>query len=71
MKLDTRCEKGLFFNYEKQSPAYLIYFPESRAIKRVRCVKFTNYDNSSLMKQEDEQTELSYYISSTSWKAEK
>ena len=35
MKLDPRCEKGIFVSYDKQRPAYLIYFPESRAIKRV------------------------------------
>ena len=65
-KLDPRCEKGIFVDYDKQSPAYLIYFPESKAIKRVRCVKSTDsYDNSSLTKQEDEHTELLDYISNT------
>ena len=48
-KLDPRCEKGIFVGYD--SPAYLIYFPETMANKRVRCVKFTDsYDNSSLLK---------------------
>ena len=65
-KLDPHCEKGIFVSYDKQSPAYLIYFPESTAIKRARCVKFTDsYDNSSLTKQEDEYAELSDYISNT------
>ena len=45
-KLDPHSEKGIFISYDKQSPAYLIYFPETMAIKRVRGVKFTNsYDN--------------------------
>ena len=53
-KLDPHCEKGIFVSYYKQSPAYLIYFPVTMAIKRVRCVKFTDsYDNSSLSKPDD------------------
>ena len=32
-KLDSRCEKGIFVSYDKQSPAYLIYFLETTAIK--------------------------------------
>ena len=53
MKLDPHCEKGIFVSYDKQSPAYLIYFPATMAIKRVRCVKFTDsYDNSPLSKQD-------------------
>ena len=40
-KLDARSEKGVFVGYYKGSPAYLVYFPESRSVKRVRCVKFT------------------------------
>ena len=44
-------KKNIFVGYNKQSPAYLIYFWETMAIKRVRCVKFTDsYDNSSQSK---------------------
>ena len=51
-KLEPCCEKSIFFSYNKQSPANLIYFRETMAIKRVRCVKFTNsYDNSTLQNQ--------------------
>ena len=49
-KLDPHCEKGIFVGYDKQSPAYLISFLETMAIKRVRCVKFTDSYNSSLSK---------------------
>ena len=64
-KLDPRCEKGIFVGSDKLRPAYLIYFPLSTAIKRVRCVKFTDsYDNSPLTKH-DKNTELSDYISTT------
>ena len=64
-KLDPRCEKSIFVDYDKQSPAYLIYFLKSTAIKKVRYVKFTDsYDNSPLMKHYGH-TEFSNYIGNT------
>ena len=60
-KLDPRCEKGIFVGYDKQSPAYLIYFPETTAIKKVRCVKFTDTHNSTLSKP-DNNTENPEYL---------
>ena len=39
-KLDARSKKGIFVGYDKGSPAYLVYYPESNVIERVRCVKF-------------------------------
>ena len=39
-KLDPRSTAGIFVGYDLQSPAYLVYFPEKRSIKRVRCVTF-------------------------------
>lgn len=42
LKLDARSEKGLFIGYDRNSPAYLVYFPERNDVKRVRCVKFTD-----------------------------
>ena len=60
MKLDSHCEKGIFVGYDKQSPAYLIYFPETMVIKRVRCVKFTDsYEISSLLKPDDTENQES------------
>ena len=62
MKLDLNCEKGIFVGYDKQNPPYLIYFPETTAIKRIRCIKFTNsYDNSLLLKP-DKNTKYSEYL---------
>ena len=62
MKLDPCCEKGIFVNYDKLSPAYLVYFLETTAIKRVRCVKFTDsYYNSSLSKP-DKNTKYPEYL---------
>ena len=52
--LEPHCEKGIFVSYDKQSPAYLIYFPETMGLKKVRCVKFTDsYDNSTLLKPDN------------------
>ena len=39
-KLDTRCTKGIFLGYDKGSPAYLVYFPETGKVMRHRVVKF-------------------------------
>ena len=40
-KLDARCAEGIFVGYDKHSPAYLVYVPDTQAVKRVRCVTFT------------------------------
>ena len=35
-------KRGVFLGYDKESPAYLIYYPESGAIGKSRCVRFTD-----------------------------
>ena len=39
-KLDPKCSKGVFIGHDKYSPAHIIYYPERRLIRKVRCVKF-------------------------------
>ena len=39
-KLDNRSEKGVFIGYDRGSPSYLVYFPDTRNVKKVREVKF-------------------------------
>ena len=39
-KLEVRSKQGIFVGYDRESPTYLIYFPESNKIEQVRCVKF-------------------------------
>ena len=56
-KLDARSEKGEFVGYDKGSPAYLVYFSESRVVKRVRCVKITN-DFDGLIEVSDDSNQL-------------
>ena len=41
-KIGPRCEKGVFLGYDKESPAYIVYFPRDDKIARVRNVKFSN-----------------------------
>ena len=61
-KLNPCCEKGIFVGYDKQSLAYLIYFTETMAIKRVKCVKFTDsFDNNSQLKP-DKNTKFPEYL---------
>ena len=44
-KLDPRSKKGIFVGYDKRSPAYLVYYPDTDKIERVRCVKFFKESN--------------------------
>ena len=44
-KLDARAKQGIFVGYDKTSPAYLVYFPNSQTVKRIRCVNFTDRFN--------------------------
>ncbi|CAB4039167.1 Retrovirus-related Pol poly from transposon TNT 1-94, partial [Paramuricea clavata] len=49
-KLEPRSKEGIFVGYDKNSPAYLVYYPESMKVERVRCVKFfdsTEFDNEN------------------------
>ena len=41
-KLENRSVKGIFIGYDRRSPAYLIYFPETLEVKKIRCVQFHN-----------------------------
>lgn len=38
-KLDPRCEKGIFIGYDKYSPAYNVYFPQTGRVSKYRQVK--------------------------------
>ncbi len=40
-KLDSRCEQGVFIGYDKNSPAYLVYYPNTGKVQKHRLVKFT------------------------------
>ena len=38
-KLEDRAEEGIFVGYDKQSPAYLVYFPHKQQVKKIRLIK--------------------------------
>ena len=40
-KLDARSKKGVFVGYDRDSPSYLVYDPDTRVISKHRLVKFT------------------------------
>ena len=45
-KLEPRSRKGFFVGYDKYSPSYLVYFPESKSIMKNITVNFTeNFDS--------------------------
>ena len=52
-KLDPRSQKGIFVGYDRDSPAYLVYFPEVNTISKVRCVKFFDRSESETRVQHD------------------
>lgn len=39
-KLDSRCDKGIFVGYDKNSPSYLVYYPDTKKVMKHRLVKF-------------------------------
>ena len=38
-KLDVKSNKGIFVGYDRNSPAYLVYFPDTGKVKRCRLIK--------------------------------
>ncbi|CAB3997356.1 Retrovirus-related Pol poly from transposon TNT 1-94 [Paramuricea clavata] len=39
-KLDSRCSKGVFVGYDKNSPSYLVYYPKNGKIMKHRLIRF-------------------------------
>lgn len=39
-KLDSRCDKGIFVGYDKNSPAYLVYYSDTKKVLKHRLVRF-------------------------------
>ena len=39
-KLDPKCEKGIFVGYDRNSPAYLVFYPEDNRVLKHRLIKF-------------------------------
>ena len=63
-KLDPRSKEGVFVGYDRDTPAYLVYFPTTQKVERVRCVKFhelsggdTDYDEDNFTLPKTEKSE--------------
>ena len=57
-KLDDRSLKGVFVGYDKDSPAYLVYHPETNKVEKVRCVKFFDNFKTEPEASNDDQDDL-------------
>lgn len=53
-KMDSRCEQGVFVGYDKNSPAYLVYYPDTERVQKHRLVKFTTKTTKERETQTDE-----------------
>lgn len=56
-KLDSRCTKGIFVGYDKNSPAYKVYFPDRAKVQKFRLVKFVTKHNEEKQTQTDTTSE--------------
>ena len=52
-KLDSRCTKGVFVGYDKNSPAYLVYHPHNGKVMKHRFIRFISKDNEEQQTQTD------------------
>lgn len=60
-KLDPRCEKGIFVGNSKNSPAYLVYNPQTEKVSKHRLVKFIKKSSAEQQTQtEEDYLEIQY-----------
>jgi len=70
-KLDARCEKGIFVGYDKNSPAYLVYYPDTGKVLKHRLVTFvtkcvTEHQTQTDISMSDDDFHEERYVSSQS-----
>lgn len=53
-KLDSRCDKGIFVGYDKNSPSYLVDYPDTKKVMKHRLVKFATRN----VAEQETQTDL-------------
>ena len=58
-KLDPRCTKGIFLGYDRGSPAYLVYFPDTGKVMKHRVVKFLKPNRC--VREQQTQTGMLYH----------
>ena len=54
-KLDDRSQKGIFVGYDRDSPAFLVYFPETNVVQKVRVVKFLDEEKEDFVFHREKQ----------------
>ena len=57
-KLEARSKEGIFVGYDKESPVYLVYYPETNKVERVGCVKFLEQNQVCVPKIEEDEIVL-------------
>ncbi|CAB4035581.1 Retrovirus-related Pol poly from transposon TNT 1-94, partial [Paramuricea clavata] len=62
-KLDPRCKKGIFVGFDKDSPAYLVYFSETGKVLKYRVVKFTTKNVSEQETQTEDTSSVDFRMS--------
>lgn len=60
--MESRCEQCVFIGYDKNSPAYLVYNPNSEKVQRYRLVKFTTKMTNEKGTQTAESQIMGIYI---------
>lgn len=60
-KLDSRSDKGIFVGYDKNSPAYMVYYPDSRKVMKHRLVRFmSNIEGQETDDVSDDDIDMRY-----------
>jgi hypothetical protein len=62
-KLDPLCKKGIFVGFDKDSPAYLVYFSETGKVLKYRVVKFTTKNVSEQETQTEDTSSVDFRMS--------
>ena len=52
-KLDPRSKRGIFIGFAKESPAFLVYYSDTRKVIKCRCVKFTDMIKKDVRRKDD------------------
>ena len=53
-KMESRCDEGVFIGYDKNSPAYLVYYPDTEKVQKHRLVKFTTKTTNEMGTQTEQ-----------------
>ena len=57
-KLDAKSTKGVFVGYDRNSPAYLVYFPDTGKVRRCRLIQCVNEVKNDEIKCDDSQSDV-------------